>query len=82
MPEMTAERWNDNYPPGTRVIAYPCCRPKDGKLGAGCKRLDTTTRSRAWNLGHGDPVVMVEGYAGGIAPEHIDVVPQVEETNR
>lgn len=39
-----------------------------------CKRLETVTRSVAWALGDGEPVVMVEGYAGGIALTHVDPV--------
>jgi hypothetical protein len=38
-----------------------------------CTRLDTVTRTPAWTLGGGYPVVSVEGYAGGIALTHIDV---------
>lgn len=37
-----------------------------------CRRLDTFTRSVAWKLGHGAPVVLVEGYTGGIALTHVD----------
>ena len=36
----------------------------------------TKTRSAAWNLGHGEPVVMVEGKSGGVALWAITVVPQ------
>lgn len=38
------------------------------------KRLETVTRTPAWTLGHGDPVVSVDGYPGGIALTHIDVI--------
>ncbi|MFK8844745.1 hypothetical protein [Streptomyces sp. Ac-502] len=38
-----------------------------------CRRLVTVTRTPAWTLGHGEPVVSVEGYAGGICLTHIDV---------
>jgi hypothetical protein len=38
------------------------------------EQLDTVTRSAAWTLGHGDPVLMVEGYAGGIALTHVDPI--------
>lgn len=85
---LTAEQWNEQHPVGTPVMAYPGIRPDDpvaityrerAKAGRTygstdpCKRLETTTRSRAWNLG-GEPVVMVDGYAGGIALTHIDVI--------
>jgi hypothetical protein len=51
---------------GTRVLAFPGSR--DGRA------LFTKTRSTAWLVGT-EPVVMVEGYAGGIALTHIEVIP-------
>ncbi|KAF0647124.1 hypothetical protein K701_25380 [Streptomyces fradiae ATCC 10745 = DSM 40063] len=39
-----------------------------------CEGLTTVTRTPAWTLGHGEPVVSVEGYAGGICLTHIDVI--------
>lgn len=57
--------WNARYPIGTPVHAYPGVRQ-----GAG---LVTRTRSKAWNVG-GSPVVLVEGYAGGIALTHVDIL--------
>ncbi|MFI6443794.1 hypothetical protein [Kitasatospora sp. NPDC050543] len=79
-PDLTAEQWNDRYPPGTPVIAYPGVRPEFGL--AEYPRLETRTRSRAWNLGHGEPVVAVDGHAGGIALTHVDVVEQAEGAAR
>jgi len=74
---LTAEAWNERHPIGTPVIAYPGIRPKDPAAAAsGVHRLETVTRSRAWNLGHGSPVVSVEGYSGGICLSHVDVVQQ------
>ncbi|MFF8399850.1 hypothetical protein [Streptomyces sp. NPDC016172] len=40
-----------------------------------CRRLDTVTRSAAWTLGHGAPVVLVEGETGGIYLEFVDPIP-------
>ncbi|CAM5236566.1 hypothetical protein [Streptomyces griseomycini] len=40
-----------------------------------CRTLDTVTRSPAWALGDGTPVVQVKGESGGIALHHIDPVP-------
>ena len=65
--EVTADMWNRVVPLGSRVIAHPGMR--DGDLSFG-----TTTRSAAWGLGHGRPVVKVEGHAGGISLTHVDVV--------
>lgn len=39
-----------------------------------CQTLDTVTRSPAWALGDGTPVVLVEGATGGIALTHVDPV--------
>ncbi|MGW0821785.1 hypothetical protein [Streptomyces sp. NPDC002845] len=74
---MDAEQFNARYPVGTPVTAYPGVRPEDFPTMA--RRLDTRTRSAAWELGHGEPVVKVEGCAGGIALTHIDPRQQGEE---
>lgn len=88
---MTADEWNELYPVGTPVTAFPFIRPEHPvavayrkATGAGrsrldetdpCTRLETVTRTPAWELGHGTPVVSVDGYAGGIALTHIDPIP-------
>ncbi|MFF9271091.1 hypothetical protein [Streptomyces rochei] len=64
---LTADEFNDRYPVGTPVIAYPDTREDPPLL--------TCTRSRAWELGHGLPVVMVDGYSGGICLTHVDSDP-------
>jgi hypothetical protein len=77
MPQLTAAQFNAAYPVGTPVVAYPGVRPEDPHAASfGVRRLETRTRSAAWNLGHGDPVVAVEGYAGGICLTHIDLIPE------
>lgn len=83
-----ADAWNARYPIGTPVMAYPIVRPEDPiavahqkRVAEGrtfgssdpCTRLETVTRTPAWILGHGEPVVSVEGYAGGICLSHVDV---------
>ncbi|MFE2407042.1 hypothetical protein ACFXDE_01725 [Kitasatospora sp. NPDC059408] len=82
MSDLTAEQWNTAHPVGTFVTAYPGVRPEfAAEIGiTDYQRLETRTRSLAWNLGHGEPVVAVEGYAGGISLEHIDL--RAEETTR
>lgn len=71
--QQQADAWNSAHPVGTRVIAYPSVRPEfDTKL-AEQTRLVTTTRTPAWILGHGTPVVSVHGKAGGIDLEHVDI---------
>lgn len=64
--------WNRLHPVGTPVVAYPGIKPVGEFAGWSCTRLETTTRSMAWLLGN-EPVVMVHGYAGGIALSHIDL---------
>lgn len=63
---MTAAEWNTKYPEGTHVTLV---------LDDGSK-LATKTRSIAWELGHGQPVVKVEGKTGGwllsrVAPSQV-----------
>lgn len=67
-----ADDWNALNPVGTPVVAYPLSRDDAG--------LVTTTRSEAWTLGGHTPVVLVDGYAGGIALTHIDVTGERAET--
>lgn len=71
--DKTASEFNARYPIGTPVVAYPGFRPEDTPNPV--KRLLTRTRSEAWNLGNGAPVVMVDGHAGGIALTHIAPFP-------
>lgn len=52
---LTADEWNEKHPEGTHV---------DLVLDDG-SRMRTKTRSIAWNLGHGQPVVKVDGKSGG-----------------
>lgn len=77
---LTAEQWNASHPVGTPVTAYPGVRPEDPAAPDLCTVLTTQTRTPAWTLGHGEPVVSVDGYAGGISLEHIDL--RAEETSR
>lgn len=61
-------------PVGSPVIYWPGERSGEGHRSA--------TRSEAWLLGGHTPVVMVEGYAGGIALSHVMVTadPRPAET--
>lgn len=52
---MTAEEWNAKHKIGAGVLV----RLDGGAL------LHTRTRSEAWELGHGRPVVLLEGKTGG-----------------
>jgi len=67
---ISAEEWNARYPVGTAVLYFPIQGDKEHVL--------TETRSQAWNLGHGEPVVKVIGRAGGVALSHLmiaDAIP-------
>lgn len=56
---MTSDEWNKLYPVGTHVLRYLRLNPREDLLG------ETVTRSEAWTLASGQPVVLVEGSAGG-----------------
>lgn len=58
---MTADQWNERHPIGTPVIVT-----RD--LG---EEQRTVTRSSAWTLGSGHPVVMVVGISGGYSLERV-----------
>lgn len=91
-----ADAWNAACPVGTPVMAYPGVRPEDEvavgyrqRVEKGCtfrgetdptEGLRTVTRTPAWTLGHGEPVVSVEGYASGIVLGHIDVIREAGES--
>lgn len=59
--------FNENVPVGTKVVYWPGVREPG-------LEMVSTTRSEAWLLGGHTPVVMVEGYAGGIALSHVMAV--------
>ena len=60
-------QFNDLVPVGSPVLYWPGVRAGEGVASA--------TRSRAWLLGDHTPVVMVEGYSGGIALTHVCPIP-------
>lgn len=70
---MSTEEFNARYPVGTPVVAYPLTRPEHN-MPDFFERLETVTRTPAWTLGCGTPVVSVDGYAGGITLTHVDVI--------
>lgn len=65
---MNIDTWNTNYPSGTPVEVT-----LDDE-----SQWKTKTRSKAWALGDGTPVVMLEGKTGGyllsrVLPVHGDL---------
>lgn len=63
---MTAAEWNAKHPIGTTVRYWPVLRRDD--------YIETTTRSEAWELGDGTPVVALTGKGGGCCLSHIKVI--------
>lgn len=63
-------QWNEHVPIGTPVLFWPGAREGQGR--------ETRTRTKAWNMS-GQPVVMVHGYAGGIALTHVTPIPNHTE---
>jgi hypothetical protein len=55
--------FNEHVPIGSSVLYWPGAREGEPRRSA--------TRSAAWMLGDHTPVVMVDGYPGGIALTHI-----------
>lgn len=60
-----ADAWNAAHPVGTPVRFWPGVREGEGR--------PSRTRSVAWAPGH-TPMVLVEGYVGGIILSHVEVV--------
>ncbi len=66
---LVAAAWNDTHPIGTKIRHWPGFR-----VGAG---VASRTRSRAWEV-CGSAVVSVDGWAGGIWLDHIELVKEAE----
>lgn len=64
--DMTANEFNAAYPEGTEVRYHRVLNEE--------AHVVTKTRSVAWTLGHGAPVVMVEGVTGGVLLEALDII--------
>ena len=59
----TAAEWNQLFVPGWPVFYRPLLN--DAHV------VPSRTRSFAWNLGHGAPIVKIAGVAGGVSLEHL-----------
>lgn len=64
---MNATRFNELFPIGTKVKVHPI-------IGSETDVFVTKTRSEAWELYSGEPVVKVEGKTGGYSLEAITVI--------
>lgn len=65
-PELVVALWNRGCPVGTPVRYRP--------VAGAPETVDTATRSEAWLLGSGEPVVMVNGRSGGVAISHLELI--------
>lgn len=68
---MTAAEWNELYPIGTRVRYHSII----GQHVCGESCIESRTRSAAWDLGL-EPVVKIEGKAGGVSLQALRVLIQ------
>lgn len=73
MSDHTASAWNRHHPPGTYVRYHPVMPPGSEAP------LDARTRSEAWELGDGTPIVKIEGKVGGVSLLHLEVLPEKED---
>ncbi len=63
------EEFNAINPVGTKV-RYRSLREEATQYDI----KETTTRSEAWTLPSGEPVVMIEGKAGGVSLYHVEAI--------
>lgn len=69
VPATAASAWNAAHGVGTKVRYYPVRPPTPG-----IQPVETATRSEAWTLGDGTPVVLVVGVTGGVHLDHLEVL--------
>lgn len=67
--KISANEFNTLYEEGTLVRYYPISDEDNFE--------ETKTRSIAWTLGHGEPVVKVEGRTGCVAISNIEIIPAI-----
>lgn len=67
------EAWNAANPIGTPVVFWPAFKDEPGR--------ESVTRSAAWLMPSGSAVVLVEGYAGGIALTHVNPLREPEASD-
>lgn len=63
----TAALFNSFYPPGTRVRYYPSASDSE-------RFVEGPLVSEAWELGHGDVIVKLEGISGGVSIRHLVIL--------
>jgi hypothetical protein len=65
--DLELAQWAQRHPVGTRVRYWPVRGYEEFR--------DSTVRSEPWRLGHGMPIVKIEGTAGGVAIDHLRALP-------
>ncbi|MEV6833533.1 hypothetical protein AB0N17_03215 [Streptomyces sp. NPDC051133] len=68
---MNAEQWNERFPVGTPVLAYPGARPEHDPSA---EPLITRTRSHAQLIGGHTDVIWVDGHGAYITLTHVDPI--------
>lgn len=63
--QMAVDYWNEHFPVGTPVVYYST------KPFRHDQAFHSKTRSPAWVLANGEPVVQIGGKAGGLSLEHV-----------
>ena len=69
--KISAAKWNAANRIGTKVRYWsllPICEGDPPPI-------ETVTRSEAWELGSGHPVVLISGRSGGVHLSHLEVLP-------
>ena len=65
---ISADEFNELYPVGTAVTYWPVL-----PAWPDCPPRPTRTRTPAWKLSGGRPLVSVEGQSGGVALSHVEI---------
>lgn len=68
---ITANEFNHLFPVGTPVAYWPVLPPPEGDPYEAWR--SSRTRSKAWDLADGRPVVAIEGVAGGVSLLHLEL---------
>lgn len=66
--KISADEFNEQYEIGQEVAYFPVTGEQEF--------LQTETRTPAWELGHGEPVVSVKGRSGGVCLSNVEILSQ------
>lgn len=71
--DITAEEFNEKYDVGTPVFFWPGWRKNEA--GKDIPAMVSKTSTPAWEMPGGQQVVTVEGRAGGMWLQHVEIIP-------